>query len=269
MEIGNSFLIQHFMNSVWLINPEKLYTMTEIVVKKVIDDYDGSLNLLQVEKKEKKSYYIQIVDDIAVLNIEGMLVPKASWLDAMCGFSSTLELHSEFKNLVNNDKVKRIVLYFDSPGGVSTGIYEFAQSIYAARDKKEIVAFTDVDMCSAAYWLASAAEKIVVTPSSEIGSIGTYISIIKEKPNKDYDIHIFSAGENKLFGSPNTSLTEEESNYFKEKVNKNYEEFTLAVAKFRNVSQEDVKNTKASYYTSKDAPEWMYDILADADYILS
>jgi len=269
MEIGSSFLIQHFMNSVWLIHPEKLKTMTEVILQKVMDD--GSFNLLQLEPRNEKRSHVQKIGNVAILNIEGVLVPKASWLDTMCGFVSTIELQTEFEQLVSDPMVKRIVLYFDSPGGTSLCIPEFANSVYRARSEKEVVAFTDTFMCSAAYFIGSAAEQVVVTPSSIIGSIGTYISLIKEKPEKrDFDIHIIQAGDNKLFGSPDTPLTDDEVSYFQEKVDANYENFTAAVAQFRNVSQEEVKKTKASYYTSGEgAPEWLYDILADANYVLT
>jgi len=270
MEIGNSFLIQHFMDSVWLIHPEKLKTMTEVIVKKVSEDFDGSLNLLQLEPKERKPDFVQRKGNIAVLNIEGVLVPKASWLDTLCGFVSTLELHQQFNALVEDRTVDRIVLYLDSPGGNSIGIPEFAESVFQARKAKEIVAYTDVYMCSAAYWIGSAAEQLIATPSSMIGSIGTYISLIKEKQeSQDFDIHIIQAGDNKLFGSPDTPLTDDEVAYFQEKVNRNYEIFTDAVAQYRNTTQEEVKNTKASYYSSADAPEWMYDELGNSNLVLS
>lgn len=271
MVIGNSFLIQHFMNSVWLIHPEKLKTMTEVLVKKATEDMDGSLNLLKLEPKEQKPAYVQRVGRIAVLNIEGVLVPKASWLDTLCGFVSTIELQNQFETLVADPTIERIVIYLDSPGGISIAIPEFANAIYEARSEKEIVAFTDYYMCSAAYWLGAAAEQLVVTPSSIIGSIGTYISLIKEKPEtNEYDIHIIQAGENKLFGSPDTPLTDDEITYFQQKVDQHYETFTETMAQYRNISQEEIKNTKASYYTSgEDAPNWMYDTLADVHHVLS
>jgi len=259
------------MNSVWLIHPEKLKIMSEVLVKKAIGDLNGSLNLLQLEPKEQKPAYVQRIGDVAVLNIVGVLVPKASWLDTMCGFVSTIELQNQFETLVADPTIKRIVLYFDSPGGSGMAIPEFANVVHEARNEKEIVAFTDCFMCSAAYWIGAAADQLVVTPSSIIGSIGTYMSLIKEKPEtKEYDIHIIQAGSNKLFGSPSTPLTSDEINYFQEKVNQNYETFTTAISQYRNVIQEEVKNTKASYYTSgEDAPEWLYDVLADSHYVLS
>ena len=269
MKIGNSFLLQHFLNTVWVIHPERLKTMTEFLLKKA-SDINGSLNLLQFEDKGTEESIVQRNGSTAILNIEGVLVSKASWLDTICGFTSTLALHNQFNELVEDPKIKRIVLYLDSPGGESTGIPEFAESIFQARNKKEIVAFTDVFMCSAAYWIGSAAEQLIVTPSSIIGSIGVYYSVLKEKAEKAfYDVHIIQAGKNKLFGSEEIAISDEEIAYFQERVNSNYELFTNAVAKYRNVSQEEVKKTEGSWYDSIDAPKWMYNELGNSKLVLS
>ncbi len=266
--VGNSFLVQHFTDTVWMIHPEKLKTMTELLLKKVMDD--GSLALLQANKPEgEKTDVVQRKGSTAILNIEGVMVPKASWLDAMCGFTSTIGLHHEFNGLVEDPSVDRIINYFDTPGGSTTGIEEFAQSVFEARKVKEVISFTDVDMCSAGFYVGSAAEHIVATPSSDVGSVGVYASIIKEKTEgRDFDVHIFQAGANKLFGSPETPLTEAEKEYFQAKVDGAYETMTADIAKYMNASQEQVKETEASFYSASAAPDWMNIILGNAYSIL-
>lgn len=262
-----SYILNYFNNSIWNIRPQDLKTIAGVITSKLVNS--GLVNLVQLEPKEHKMDFVQRHNGVGILNIEGVLVPKASWLDSLCGFVSTLELNQSFESLVNDPSISKIVLYFDSPGGVSTGVYEFAENIYQSRNKKEIVAFTDVSMHSGAYWLGSAASKLVATPSSEIGSIGTYMVLIKEKPESmDYDIHFIQAGDNKLYGSSEIPITESEKVYFQERVNKNNDLFVEEVSKFRNTSKESVLETKASYYSSQDAPSWMYDTLADVNYIL-
>ena len=270
MEIGKSFLIQHFMDTLWMIRPDSLRNMTEVLLKKASEGYGGSFDLLQAEPKADKAGLVQRVGSVAILNVEGVMVPKASWLDSLCGFISTIELHNQFNILVNDPSVQRIVLYFDSPGGSSTAIFEFAESVFNARSIKEIVSFTDTCMCSAAAAVGFAADQVVATPSATIGSIGTYITLIKDKPeSQDYDIHFIQAGDNKLFGSPSVPLSNDEVSFFKDMVDKHYELFTSNIAKFRNVTQDEVKATKASFYGASEAPEWMYDALADSNYVLS
>jgi len=265
--VGNSFLVQHFTDTVWMLRAEKLKIMTEVILNKVAED--GSLALLQAEPpKGEKIDVVQRRGDIAILNIEGVLVPKASWLDTQCGFTSTLGLHHEFNGLVQDSSVNRIVLYFDTPGGSMIGIEEFANSVFEARSKKEIVAFTDVEMCSAGYIIGAAAEHRIATPSACIGSIGVYTSIIKEKADKsDFDVHIVQAGENKLFGSPVIPMTEKELAYFQDRVDIAYEGMTKQISTFLEVSQDEVKGTEGSFYDASNAPEWMISELGSVDSI--
>jgi len=268
METGKkSYILNYFNDSVWLIRPQRLQLISNVLLNRFNDS--ELLNLVQLEPKEHKINFIQRHNNIGILNIEGVLIPKASWLDTFCGFVSTLELKTQFLSLLNDKSVDKIVLYIDSPGGVSTGILEFAETIYQNRNIKEIISFTDVDMCSAAYWIGSAALKIVVSPSSEIGSIGSYIALIKEKAvSRDFDVYYIQAGDNKTFGNPDIPITESERAYFQLKVDQNNNDFVNAISKYRNIDIQTIKDTKASYYTSNVAPTWMYDELADVEYIL-
>ncbi len=268
METFNSFLVQSYMNALWDIRPDNLRTMTDVLLTKFTEGNINDLVQLQ-DKKPAEKQFVQRDGRMAVLNIEGVLVPKASWLDSMCGFVSTIQLHSLFKGLMKDDSLDRIILYVDSPGGAATGIFEFAESIYQARSEKEIVSFTDVQACSAGYALFSAAENAVAAPSASICSVGTYITVAKSKENSEFDVHLIGAGDKKLFGHPDLPISDDEVASFREKVDTHYEAFTNMVAKFRGVSQEDVKNTKADYFDAINAPEWAYDHLGDTDFILS
>ncbi len=68
--------------------------------------------------------------------------------------------------------IDTIVLDVDSPGGNYYGTPETSSKIRAARDSKPIIAVANSLAASAAYWIASAADEIVVTPSGDVGSIG-------------------------------------------------------------------------------------------------
>ncbi len=76
------------------------------------------------------------------------------------------------------DRVAGIFLVIDSPGGTvkdSDGIYNLLQE-YRERYDVPIYAYVDGFCASGAYYIACAADKIVATPHSVIGSIGTMLS---------------------------------------------------------------------------------------------
>jgi hypothetical protein len=60
----------------------------------------------------------------------------------------------------------------DSPGGEANGCFELADAIFAAREQKPIRAYVGGMGASAAYAIASAAERITCAASAELGSIG-------------------------------------------------------------------------------------------------
>jgi ClpP class serine protease len=70
--------------------------------------------------------------------------------------------------------VTAIVLDVSSPGGSVGLLPEIAAQIRAARGTKPIVAVANTTAASAAYWIASQADELVVTPSGDVGSIGVF-----------------------------------------------------------------------------------------------
>jgi membrane-bound ClpP family serine protease len=68
--------------------------------------------------------------------------------------------------------VSAIVLNLDTPGGAVNGVDELARAIFAARERKRIIAYVGGMGASAGYWLASAASEIVVSDAAILGSIG-------------------------------------------------------------------------------------------------
>lgn len=123
---------------------------------------------------------VRVENGVAVLGVTGPIFPRANLMTAMSGATSLAQLQGDFRAALADPAVSSIVLHFDSPGGVTTGIGDFAAEIKAARDSKPIVAVAAGDMASAAYWLAAAASSIVVSPTAVLGSIGVVAGVSKQ-----------------------------------------------------------------------------------------
>jgi ClpP class serine protease len=120
-----------------------------------------------------------IKNGVGVLPIEGPIFRHANLFTEFSGATSLDMLARDFNSLVNNDAVESILLEIDSPGGEAAGVSEFADMIYNARGKKPIYAYAD-DLCaSAAYWIASAADKIIAADTAALGSIGVIAAMSK------------------------------------------------------------------------------------------
>jgi len=116
-------------------------------------------------------------------------------------------MRKEFSAALNDEKVETILFDFNSPGGNVEEIAAFAGEIYAARGKKQIVSFAGGLCCSAAYWLASATEKIYTDRTTKLGSIGVMTSISKSPSGT---IALTNTASNKKAVDPNSDEGREE-----------------------------------------------------------
>lgn len=105
--------------------------------------------------------------------MRGVIANRMNMMDDISGGTSAEGLSRQFQAMMSDDGVKAaVVLDVDLPGGAVSGTVEFASMVAAARGRKPIVAHVNATAASAAYWIASAAEELVVTPSGMVGSIG-------------------------------------------------------------------------------------------------
>ncbi len=175
---------------------------------------------------------------IAVMPIYGVLLQRLDMLLEMSGGTSTDRLAKDFRALMGDPNIGTIVLDVDSPGGGVYGIGELAAEIFAARSEKRIVAVVNSMAGSAAYWLATAAQEVVVTTGGEVGSIGCYM--IHEDWSGAYEMAgvkptLIKFGEHKAEGNDIEPLSEEARDYIQKRVDGYGMDFVRDVAKNRGV----------------------------------
>ena len=144
-----------------------------------------------------------------------------------------------------SSEVGSIVLDIDSPGGVASGIAEMADEIRSARGSKKVVAVANHSAASAAYWLASAADELVVTKSGRVGAIGVYTAHENHAAQlaaEGVQTTLVSAGKFKTEGNPFEPLGDEARAHMQEMVDDMYGMFVASVAKGRGVSVNEVRN---------------------------
>ncbi len=112
---------------------------------------------------------------VAVLPLRGVITPGASLLSMLMGGTSLQGFRASLRDALNNDEVASILIDVNSPGGSTSLVAETAAELREARGTKRIVAVTNTLCASAAYWIASQADEVIVTPSGQIGSIGVYM----------------------------------------------------------------------------------------------
>lgn len=152
--------------------------------------------------------------------------------------------------------IKAIVLDINSPGGMVRGCSECGDAIAAAAKAKRVLAFASDTAASAAYWLASQSSEIHVSNTGEVGSIGVITGhfdqseFLKAWGVKFTAIH---AGKRKTDGHPYLPLTDEAKAQMQKRINAVYAEFISAVARGRGMDGNDIRNTEAAVFASKES----------------
>jgi signal peptide peptidase SppA len=96
-------------------------------------------------------------------------------IERMMGAVDVNDLSDAVDAFSANPEVEKVAFQISSPGGTVTGVEELANKIRGLG--KPTLAYTDSEMASAAYWIGSAADRVVASPSATVGSIGVYIAI--------------------------------------------------------------------------------------------
>jgi signal peptide peptidase SppA len=182
------------------------------------------------------------VGSVGVLSLSGPIFPKANMMTEMSGATSLQQFRNEFNGLLHDDAVKSILLDIDSPGGLSDMVDEMASEIHAANEIKPVISVANTAANSAAYYLASQASKMYVTPSGQIGSIGTFMVHTDESQAREQagvKQTIIKAGRFKAI--PFEPLTPESEGHLQSLVDQTNDKFVSAVARGRGVDDAYVR----------------------------
>ena len=182
---------------------------------------------------------------VAVLPLQGTIVPKANMMTEMSGGTSLSQFTGWFRSAMKDPNVRAIVIDCDSPGGNVQGVMELADEMYKSRGQKPVVCQVTGIAASAAYWLACQCDEIAVTPSGSIGSIGVFLmhqDVSKAAEMEGVKTTFIKAGKYKTEGNPYEPLSDEAQAALQSRVNEFYGEFVDAVAKGRGTTPGKVKN---------------------------
>lgn len=121
-----------------------------------------------------------IRNGVAIIPVVGPISRYADLFSRISGATDIDTLAKDFRTALDDRSVKAVVLQMDTPGGTVAGVCEFAAHVAEARGKgKPICAYVGSQAASAGYWIASAADSIVVDPTATVGSIGVVLGMRK------------------------------------------------------------------------------------------
>jgi ClpP class serine protease len=158
----------------WLMLPDALDGLMAIA------DRQGDPEALEARlgRQLENTRAVTVRNGVAIIPVVGPIMRYANLFTRISGATSTQELATDFQTALDDPKVKAIVFNVDSPGGEANGINELSDMIHAARGKKPIKAYGGGSVASGAYWVASAADELVVDDTALMGSIGVVVEVL-------------------------------------------------------------------------------------------
>ena len=192
-------LVSYLGDTVWALPESSVRQFIEIAKGDNIPLHQAASKLEASHKGDGQSNGVAFHGNVAVVDIQGPLMKRGGLLDALCGITSYQSVEKALDQAAGAPQVDTVILNIDSPGGQVAGLEAFADKIHDLRENKRIVAFSDGQAASAAYWIASAAQEIYLTESASVGSIGVvatypasdgdYIEVTsKQSPDKRIDV---------------------------------------------------------------------------------
>lgn len=210
-------------------------------------------------------------EGVAVLPVRGTLMKRFNFLSVASGLTTYSGLAQDTKAALSDPQVKAVLFDIDSPGGTTHGCFELSDMIYGLRGEKPMWACANDLAASAAYAVASSADRIFLTRTAGVGSVGVF-ALHTDQSAQDEQIgvkysYIF-AGDKKIDGNPHEPLTKSARSDIQAEVDREYEIFVMTVARnrgFVGATVGNIRGTRAGVYFAENACPLMADEVGTCD----
>ncbi|MBK8174799.1 MAG: S49 family peptidase [Rhodospirillales bacterium] len=195
---------------------------------------------------------------IAILPVLGPLVARGDWLTALLGASEYGAVAEALRNAADDPAVRGIVLEVDSPGGEVGGLFDLVETVGSikAQSSKPLWAVASEAALSAAYAIASVADRLYVTRTGEVGSVGV-VAVHLDESAADamagLKWTLIHAGAHKTDGNPHEPLSPRATADIQADVDALYDALVVVVAGNRGLGPDAIRATQAAIYRGERA----------------
>jgi ClpP class serine protease len=177
---------------------------------------------------------------VAIVPVRGLLTANMFAFERYMGWSTYHGIADTLANLMASDDCAAAVIEIDSPGGMVVGIQAAAEAIAAFRAVKPIHALVNPLATSAAYWLASQASDITMTPGAIVGSIGTQVQASSPVQPGSYGDQNFVFRSSFARGKNADASTEKGASLIQGQIDAMEADFHAAIAAGRGIAAADL-----------------------------
>lgn len=196
-------------------------------------------------------------EGVANITLVGEWVNRGGYIGASSGLISYEGFKVQMLAASADPRTKAILLDLESPGGEAVGAFEAAEVVRQVAARKPVTAVVNGMAASAAYAIASAANRIVSIPTGVSGSIGVvlmHLDISEYLKAEGMKPTFIFAGDHKVDGNPYEPLPENVRADLQTEVEGFYAKFVETVAKGRTgLSEKAIVATKARCFMGEEA----------------
>lgn len=200
---------------------------------------------------------------IAIVHLEGIISKRVP--DMLCGppIVDLAKLDAVLDELAADETMQTIIFDLNSPGGSMIGLQETAERMRElSLMGRRLIAYTDYQMCSAAYYLAAACDEIYAAPTAVIGSIGVYCAAMDDSrawEMEGLELILAKSGDLKAMGHPGKKWSDEEKQHLQDRADKSGAKFRDWVTSRRGTV--DPSAMQGQWFYAEDAPTRLIDNL--------
>lgn len=256
----NPFMAR-FQNQVAMIEEgraEWLQSCLAQVAEKSSDlDALAAVEQFWFDPDDTRSYYrpYKVKDGVLMIPVRGVLLNNFPY--ALGDWATGYEyIWQAAKRGAEDSNVKGIAFVIDSGGGMVAGNFDLNDRLYSLRGSKPMHSFANEHAYSAAYSIATCADKITVARTGGVGSIGVVVVHMEmSKMLESYGITttIIRSKPGKMEGNSYEQLSEGALTRIQERVDEFHNDFAALVARNRGLSVEAVDETGALTFMPQQA----------------
>lgn len=190
---------------------------------------------------------------IAVVPVLGPLVTRGDWLSAFLGAMDYGAIGNAVEAALADPAARAVLLELDSPGGEVGGIFDLVDRLAGLRDAagKPLWAVASESALSAAFAIGSVAERLYVTRTAEVGSVGVVAVHVDESladAMAGQKWTLIHAGARKVDGNAHEPLSATAFADIQTDVDALHGELVNLIARNRRMTSEAVRATEAAIY---------------------
>ncbi len=195
---------------------------------------------------------------IGHLPVLGPLVQRGDWLTGLFGIASYDDIAAAAEAAFTEPGTRAVLMEIDSPGGEVAGLFDLVDRLEALKTEtgKPLWAIAREQALSAAYLVGAVADRLFVTQTGEVGSVGViavHVDQTAHDQSEGRKYTLIHAGAKKVDGNPHIPLSPQALADIQADVDDLYARLVTRVARARGMTPEAIAATEAAIYRGQHA----------------